>query len=408
MRALTSMSALGLAIAAFSGGAVAGFVITPGATPAAAKITHEEKPHLRVPDTWRITATSGQTKPVKAARPTQNTMTINPGKRITLHSVPAGSTVTISSSHQQRFPATIEERKPGKWATSVMTPNWKGHISVTTRSNTTWRLKVNTKQAPSVDVQISPNSEQIYGVGMPLTIRTDTVLTPEAKAIVEDNLTLEAHLGSGVEPVDAAGGTWQWSSETEAQFRPATFWPANSTVHARINLSDIEVMKGLWGDKETITTLNVGKQNIIVVDLNDYTLTQYQGGKKKAELKTSGGKAGWETANGWKIVYEKYDMKRLYNPDPVNGWDVMAPWSMRVTTMGEFIHSAPWNPSIGYANTSHGCTNLTVDDAKWLYDRTQIGDPVYTVGGGQTVRSWDGLGGIWNVGADPMPEVSSL
>lgn len=116
MRALTSMSALGLAIAAFSGGAVAGFVITPGATPAAAKITHEEKPHLRVPDTWRITATSGQTKPVKAARPTQNTMTINPGKRITLHSVPAGSTVTISSSHQQRFPATIEERKPGKWA----------------------------------------------------------------------------------------------------------------------------------------------------------------------------------------------------------------------------------------------------------------------------------------------------
>ncbi len=364
-------------------------------------LIHADKPHFATPQTWRIVAKSAKTKTVHANTAT-HTMTVNPGKPVVLTGVPAGSTVTISASQQERFPATITQRKPGRWASTPLVPNWTGSLLVETLNGDNWRLKIKTKQAPAVDLRITPEGNSTYGIGMPLTVSSDTLLTPEAKTIVEQNLTLT----TGDDTISTTNGTWQWSSETEAQFRPATFWPANSTITATVDLTDIEVMKGLWGNSEAETTLTTGKDNIIVVNLDTYTLTQYVDGKAKAEMKTSGGKAGWETTNGWKIVYEKYDMKRLYNPDPVEGWDVMAPWSMRITTMGEFIHSAPWNPSIGVANTSHGCTNLAVSDAKWLYDRTQIGDPVYTIGGGAVVRSWDGLGGVWNVGADPMPDTS--
>lgn len=40
------------------------------------------------------------------------------------------------------------------------------------------------------------------------------------------------------------------------------------------------------------------------------------------------------------------------------------------------LHGAYWNPTFGYPG-SHGCVNLSVGDAHWLYDWAEVGDQVY-------------------------------
>ena len=49
---------------------------------------------------------------------------------------------------------------------------------------------------------------------------------------------------------------------------------------------------------------------------------------------------------------------------------------------GEGFHGAPWNTAGIASGTpkSHGCTNMHVEDAKWVYDFLPIGAMVQIVG----------------------------
>lgn len=61
-------------------------------------------------------------------------------------------------------------------------------------------------------------------------------------------------------------------------------------------------------------------------------------------------------------------------------YDLQVPYAMRITEQWRVPPWAPWNGNIGYANTSHGCTNATLSDAKWIFKRVHWGTPVVTKG----------------------------
>src|ERR1700759_3427228 len=81
-------------------------------------------------------------------------------------------------------------------------------------------------------------------------------------------------------------------------------------------------------------------------------------------------------------------------------YDLIVPWSVRITQSGEYVHAASWNGgNIGRRSTSNGCTNLNVSAAKWFYGFAQVGDVLnYVNTGGSPMPSWDGFGD-WNVSA---------
>jgi len=127
-------------------------------------------------------------------------------------------------------------------------------------------------------------------------------------------------------------------------------------------------------------------------------------------LPTSCGKAKTPTYTGTKVVMQKGEnvpgssrlrpngTVRFIGSDPADPYDLLVPWSVRLTNSGEYVHSASWNGgNIGIRSTSNGCTNLTVTDAEWFYRFSAIGDVVtYTNTGGKPMPSWDGLGD-WNL-----------
>ena len=50
------------------------------------------------------------------------------------------------------------------------------------------------------------------------------------------------------------------------------------------------------------------------------------------------------------------------------------PWVMYFAGANA-IHGTYWHHNFG-TPMSHGCINLTIDDAKWFYDWAEIGTPV--------------------------------
>jgi len=71
----------------------------------------------------------------------------------------------------------------------------------------------------------------------------------------------------------------------------------------------------------------------------------------------------------------------------------------RITYSGEFLHAAPWNHSLGRANLSHGCVNLSVSDGKWVYENFMVGDVVDVRHSPRKLQIWNGLGD-WTVSFD--------
>jgi len=52
------------------------------------------------------------------------------------------------------------------------------------------------------------------------------------------------------------------------------------------------------------------------------------------------------------------------------------PWVMYFAGANA-IHGTYWHHNFGHP-MSHGCVNLTIDDAKWFYNWAEIGTPVIT------------------------------
>ena len=51
------------------------------------------------------------------------------------------------------------------------------------------------------------------------------------------------------------------------------------------------------------------------------------------------------------------------------------PWTMYFD-QARALHGAYWRANFGYSET-HGCVNLSLGDANWLYQWAEVGDWVY-------------------------------
>lgn len=109
----------------------------------------------------------------------------------------------------------------------------------------------------------------------------------------------------------------------------------------------------------------------IEVDLSDQTLTAWQGDVAIMYTSISSGLPGTPTITGRFQIGTKYQSARMTG----QGYDLPGvPWVMYF--YGEYgIHGAYWHNNFG-APMSHGCVNMRVGEAQFLYNWAPIGTVV--------------------------------
>ena len=114
-------------------------------------------------------------------------------------------------------------------------------------------------------------------------------------------------------------------------------------------------------------------------------------------------KGTWTTRSGIKTIMAVertvHMDSRTAGIDGPDAYDEDVPYAMRITWSGEYVHGAPWSEwAQGKQDVSHGCTNVSLANGKWLFENSLVGDPVETTGTGRPMEVGNGWGGGWNLG----------
>jgi lipoprotein-anchoring transpeptidase ErfK/SrfK len=189
-----------------------------------------------------------------------------------------------------------------------------------------------------------------------------------ARPIADRALAEQAIHISSVPPVP---GRFYWTSDTQVRWRPQDFWPAGTVVN--IDAS---------GTKSSFT---VPEQLVATIDDATHQMTVVRNGKVEKTIPVSMGMAagGHTTPNGTYYVLEKFpsivmDSSTYGVPvNSANGYKVTVQLAVRIDNSGNFVHSAPWSVGDqGKRNVSHGCINISPENAQWFYDNFGSGDAV--------------------------------
>lgn len=133
-----------------------------------------------------------------------------------------------------------------------------------------------------------------------------------------------------------------------------------------------EVMSGYSPASQTTTQFS----RELVVDRSQQRMHYMVDGVKIRNYPVSTGNIWTETPTGTYAIRRKVDVKDY------RGADYFVPdvwWNMEFLPM-YYIHAAYWHNDFGLRTHSHGCVNMTYDDAKELYQYATLGLPIRVIG----------------------------
>jgi hypothetical protein len=115
----------------------------------------------------------------------------------------------------------------------------------------------------------------------------------------------------------------------------------------------------------------------IEVSLTQQWLTAYEDSLAVYRAPVATGRDGFNTPTGSFAIYMKLPVQTMTGDASGESWYVPdVPWVQYVVG-GVALHGTYWHDKFGTGfRLSHGCINLGMDDAEWLYSWADIGTPV--------------------------------
>ncbi|MCC9183080.1 L,D-transpeptidase [Mycolicibacterium mageritense] len=355
-----------------------------------ARLTITPKPNAEVDPLARVmvTAETGTVANVS--------MVNDAGKQIPGVLTPDAKTwkPTTTLGYGRTYTLTVDARGPGGMPTrqtttfSTLTPSYQARVYLN-----------GTNYAPLQD-------GATYGVGMVIVARFDEPITDKANAERRMQVTTEPKVT----------GSWNWIDDQTAHWRPEKYYAPGTKVTVDAGIYGAKLGDDLYGAQDEKVSFNIGPSHVSIADDTDKQVRVYENGKLVRTMPTSMGMGGTETVGGTTMsfwtprgIYTVMDKANPVIMDsstyglPVNsrlGYKTTIPFATRISVDGIYLHqlnSTVW--AQGKENVSHGCLNLSGENAEWFYNfsvpgdiveiRNTGGDPLKPDNNGDWTVPWD-------------------
>ena len=237
-----------------------------------------------------------------------------------------------------------------------------------------------------------------YGVGQPITAELSRkIKDPGERDLVERALKVRSN--------PRTEGAWHWVNGKELHYRPKEYWPAHAQIQVRSALQGLKIREGLYGGVSQNLSISTGDRIEAIADGSSHQMKFKKNGEVVKTFPITTGKAGFRTRNGIKVVLARESFVRMTSGSigiaagSSESYDLPVHWATRLTHSGEYVHAAPWSTGDqGVSNTSHGCTGMSTEDARWFFDHVRQGDIVEHVNTeGEDMAPFGNGIGDWNM-----------
>jgi lipoprotein-anchoring transpeptidase ErfK/SrfK len=331
----------------------------------------------------------------------------------------ATATVSVRNGVFDDVTLTDPAGKPVKGSFNSDRTSWSSAERLTYGASYTWGGSARGRDGAAAPLQgsfttIAPAKKtrgtinigdgRTVGVAAPIRIQFNDHVAD--RAAVERALSVTTSV-----PVE---GSWGWLPDegggSRVDWRPKNYWPAGTTVTVEAKLFGVNYGDGAYGASDVSSTFKIGRSQIVKADVNSFRMIVIRDGQQVLDVPASyglGSDPERNTRSGIHVVSEKFTDKRMVSER--YGYDLVEKWAVRISNNGEFIHANPQSTAAqGSSNVTHGCVNLSTDNAKSYYDMAQYGDPVEVTGTPVQLAARDGDIWDWTLGWDQWKKLSAL
>jgi lipoprotein-anchoring transpeptidase ErfK/SrfK len=245
--------------------------------------------------------------------------------------------------------------------------------------------------ADEVTTSLSPRDGAVVGVAAPVIVSFG--YDPPDRAVIE------AHVHITTTP--AVEGAWAWirhdgQDVPSLDWRPRNYWPAGTQVHVESDIYGLDFGDGLYGGDDKTADFTIGRNQVVLADANSFQIVVQRDGQTVDTYPASYGSgddigdANRVTRSGIHVVIDKQETTKMSNP--AYGYtNIIEHWAVRISDNGEFIHQNQGTvDDQGIVNVSHGCINLSAENAEEYFNSAIYGDPVEVTGTSVPLSADDG------------------
>jgi lipoprotein-anchoring transpeptidase ErfK/SrfK len=244
------------------------------------------------------------------------------------------------------------------------------------------------------------------GVAAPIILQFAGHIDDKARAAVEKALSVRSDQPNT--------GAWGWLPDSDqgsrVHYRTKDYWKPGSKINVTADLYGVPYGNNSYGKANLTLAFTIGRSQIVRADVTTHKMTVIRDGAVVAAYNASMGSGASQdrvTRNGTHVVTEKWQDKDMSNPPYYE--HAHERWAVRISNNGEFIHANPNTVGDqGNSNVTHGCVNLSTEDAQAYFGTAMYGDPVEVTGSDVPLSAADGDIYDWAMGWEQWQGLSAL